>query len=431
MRILIVSYAFPPYNDIGHVRVGKTAKYLARFGHDVRVLTANDQPYTPSLPVEIPEEQVERTPWLNVNRPAELLFGGRRAVADRGLVARGTVRPLVESIRWIYRHAYKQWVGFPDDYIGWFPFAVRAGSRLMQAWHPDVLYASAMPYTSLLVAAWLARRFQTPWVAELRDLWVDFHRYRFGSVRRRLEEVLERRVLSSASALVTVSEPLATTLRTKYEKPTAVVLNGFDSEEGAAAEEARKSDPELLRIVYTGMIYEGRQDPSPLFAALQMMGADAQRVRVEFYGRYLEAARESAARMGLTNVVVDGQVPHGESLRLQRHADVLLLLLWTDLAERGVYTGKLFEYIGAGRPILAVGPSGSVASELILQRRLGCVCADAYMIRQQLAQWIAEKRQYGSLAAPPDEAQEGLTREAQTRRLDEFLRVVIPKVDGR
>src|SRR3954470_13508009 len=73
MRILIVSYAFPPFNSIGGVRVGKTAKYLVHAGHDVRVIAAQDQPFAPTLPLEIPEQNVRYTRWLNIRKPVEVV----------------------------------------------------------------------------------------------------------------------------------------------------------------------------------------------------------------------------------------------------------------------------------------------------------------------------------------------------------------------
>src|SRR6478672_1080150 len=324
LRILLISYAFPPYNDIGHVRVGKTAKYLQRFGHEIRVLTAADQPFAASLPVEIPEQNVVRTPWWNVNRPAEIVFGGRGKVVEGGLESHGAFRPLVQMLRVIYRVVYKGWISFPDDQIGWLPFAVRAGSRLVEAWRPDVLYASALPYTSLVVAHLVAKRYNLPWIGELRDLWVDFHRYHIGRVRQRIERRLERRVLSSAIGLVTVSEPIAALLRQKYAKPTAVILNGYDPDDYLPRTTPQSNDGKL-RALYTGMVYEGKYDLRMLSEAFTLLGADAKDIRVEFYGRYLGNVSELSVRCGVDHVVsTNGQIPFKDSLRVQQEADALV-----------------------------------------------------------------------------------------------------------
>src|SRR5687768_1007228 len=81
LKILLISFCFPPYNDVGHVRVGKLAKFLLRFGHDVQIISAKDQPFPATLPVEVSEARVLYTKWVNVNKPAELVFGGRKSVA--------------------------------------------------------------------------------------------------------------------------------------------------------------------------------------------------------------------------------------------------------------------------------------------------------------------------------------------------------------
>ena len=421
MRILFVSYAFPPYNDIGHVRVGKTAKYLKLFGHEIRVLTAADQPYAASLPVEIPEEDIVRTPWWNVNRPAEIAFGGRGKVAERGLENRGAFRPFVQTLRAAYRVIYKSWVSFPDDQVGWLPFALRAGSRLVENWRPDVLYASALPYTSLLIAHLMAKRHNLPWVGELRDLWVDFHRYHIGRIRKHIERRLEKRVLSSATGLVTVSEPMAELLHKKYCKPTAVVLNGYDPED-YLPRTAPASGGSELRLVYTGMVYESHHNPRMLFEALSQLGEEAKQVRVDFYGRYLGNVQRLALQYAVGHLVsINSHIPYKDSLKVQQEADVLVLFLWTDPKERGVYSGKLFEYIGARRPILAIGGTRTVASDLITERELGAVCETSLKVVEQLRTWLAAKRARGSIPAPAPTAGDGLTREAQAKKLENFL----------
>src|SRR5688500_6437513 len=149
MRVLLISYLFPPFNTIGAVRTGKTAAYLTRFGHDVRVLTAANQPLEPSLALEIPDSNVTSTGWLNVNWPVELALGGRSKVAARGFtLSRGRHRGLLGALGgWS-----KTLLNFPDGQIGWLPFAVRAANQICRHWRPDVILGSALPMTSLLVA---------------------------------------------------------------------------------------------------------------------------------------------------------------------------------------------------------------------------------------------------------------------------------------
>ncbi len=425
MKILLLSYYFPPFNGIGPVRIGKIAKYLSRFGHDVRVVTARDQPYEPNLPVEISPEKAIYASQFNVNKPVALVFGqqGRYGATEHQHSALS--RWILRKTRACYRYIYKSVLAFPDEQIGWFPFASRAGRCLIREWKPDLMYACASPYTSLLLAHSLSRKFRIPWVAELRDLWVD-HQYYFQLYpfwRRWVERRLERAVIRTATGIVTVSEPLAEVLRKKYGKPTVVVLNGYDPDDYPVRTSSFNAN---LRIIYTGMIYEGKQDPSPLFRALKELGGFATHIRVAFYGRYLGAARDLASATGVEHLTeFHAQVPYRDSLKLQREADVLLLLLWNDSSEKGVYTGKLFEYIGARRPILAIGPFRDVASDLIERRGAGCVLHEPKDIANQLRKWATLKQTNGSIPDLSESVPEGLSRESQARRLEEFLLDVV------
>jgi len=424
MRILYLSFFFPPYNSIGAVRSGKLTKYLHRLGHDVRVVSGRDQPAPSTLPLELPPERIEYTAWLDFRRlaggkgyqPAKPGADGPRA-APRSFLK-------VKALLW---QAFKTIFYFPDMQVGWFGPALRAARRLAREWQPDVIYASAMPYTSLLVARRLSRELGVPWVGELRDLWADHQAYPYPAWRRWIESRMEKSVLSSARALVTVSQPLAEKLRAKYACPVHVITNGFDAED-YAGEPCANTGSGPLRIVYTGTVYKGKQDPGPLFEAVRQLGPDASRIRIEFYGRLNELlpVGEQAARMGVAErVEIKGPVPFTEVTRLQREADVLLMLIWTDLRERGVFTGKLFEYLGARRPILAVGPSQDVAAQLILGRQAGAVLKDPARIAAQLSDWLAQKNSAQGLPPLPAAVGAGYTRASQAAQLADCLTALI------
>ena len=426
MRILVVSYFFPPYNAIGAVRVGKTVKYLRALGHDVRVLTARDQPLSPTLALEVPAECVVSTPWWDVNRPVQALLGGRERVAARGYVvgAGGNrARDLVRRAGAVYKAA----VHWPDAQIGWAPFATRAGTRLLREWRPDLVFASAKPVTSLLVARRLARRAGVPWVAEFRDLWTDEGGYSHRGLRRWIDERIEARLLASMAGAVTVTEPLAETLRRRMRGEVEVVFNGFDPSDYPAALPTRDGE---LSLAYTGMLYEGRQDPTPLFHALRLLRERGRQVRVRFYGRYLDHVARLAHEAGVSEQVeVHAPVSHREATAIQAGADVLLHVLFTNEAERGAFTGKVFEYLGARRPILAVGPQFNGAARLIADRGAGIVLQDPSDIAERLSRWCDEKAASGIPPLPAGLADE-FTRERQTRRLEAFLQRVLERVRG-
>ncbi|MDX2007808.1 MAG: glycosyltransferase [Meiothermus sp.] len=411
MRILILSYFFPPYNTIGAVRVGKLAKYWHERGHEVRVISAENQLEPQTLALGIPQQQVTYCKWANLNFWVRLLS---REKGDALSSATTDERQgLLSKLATLYRAT----VNFPDGKIGWYPYALDASNKLLEGWKPDVIYASAHPLTTLLVAERLASRHRIPWFAELRDLWTQNHYYTYGFPRRDLETRLERRTLSQASGLITVSEPLADSLRT-FGLPTETILNGFDLED--YPKQTTPPNPKL-QIIYTGIIYAGKRDPTPLFQALRQMGEQANEIEAHFYGRKLAMVEALAKAQGVAGSVhVHEAVPYQESLRLQKSADALLLLTWDHPSENGVYTGKLFEYIGASRPILTLGSQDSVAARLILSRGLGLTTTNPAQIAQWLTQLLEQKRS-GGIPDLPASAQKGLSRVEQFERLDGFI----------
>ena len=421
MRILIVSFYFPPYNSIAAVRVGKTARYLVTLGHEVRVVTADRQPFQQTLALEISSERVRYTSWIDVKKPIHMLSGGQARI-DLGDIPPGAHQAWRRSPIW---SLLKTFLFFPDEQVGWLPFAVRKCAQTVNQWKPDVILASSGPTTALVVAWLVSKRHQVPWVADLRDLWVDNHYYSHPEWRKKIERRLERRVLSSASGLITVSEPLASILRREYGKATRVVLNGidFDDYPPHPVVPFRKG---CVQILYTGRIYEGKRDPTPLFQALKLLGPLKEKLQVAFYGDNLNSVAQLARRTGVQSLVsVHPPVPYRESLRMQSESDALLLLLWNHPGEKGVYTGKLFEYLGAGRPILAVGPQDGAAADLIRARNAGFLASDPRRIAEKLKVWIDLKAQSGGIPSVPRDGLASLSRASQTGVLSEYLRELL------
>ncbi|MFN2492463.1 MAG: glycosyltransferase [Pyrinomonadaceae bacterium] len=421
MRLLVISFAFPPFNSIGAVRVAKTAKYLSRFGHDIRVLTASEQPFRQTLPVELPSEQIIYSKWFTLRRspPNQRIAESKPAINGHANSQSGG--RLLPALKNAVGYSFKNLFDFPDSNIGWLPYAVAEGSRLWETWKPDLILASSPPPTSLLVAYRLSKKFRVPWVADLRDLWMDHSYYDPPRWRKLMEGKLERRVLTSAAGIVTVSEPLAGVLKRKYGVDAAVVLNGFDQADYPEHSRSPSSDG-IVRILYTGMIYPGKRDPSPLLEALALLGPRVEKVRVIFHGSFLESVKPLIARFGVQHLVeVNEPVSYKESLRMQTEADVLLLLLGSGPTELGVYTGKLFEYIGARRPILAIGNVDSAAAKLIQQRRVGLVVNDPAQIAAELKRLIAQKQETGSVPGLTADVTKGISREEQTKILEGYL----------
>jgi glycosyltransferase involved in cell wall biosynthesis len=435
MKILIVSYSFPPENIIGAVRVGKLAKYLHERGHEIRVLTAppgSDR----SLPLEIPADRIVYADDRNIDARFDPLIALFRRVcgATPGVAPGGA--GIAESSsgsrdgpglsEFLRRHYYAV-LRIPDSRAGWHANAVSAGRGLLAKWRPDLIFASSPPTTSLFVAAALGPRFEVPWVAELRDLWTDNPYYAFPAWRRALDGVLERRLLRAAALLVTVTPPWGQTLQSSYDKPVSVVLNGFAEEDviGAGGREAYQAGS--LSIVYTGNIYRGFRDPSALFVAISKLSPENRAsIAVEFYGTSVAEVRHLVLLHGVGDCVgIRPSVTYRESLRLQRNADVLLLLQWDDPRDAGNIPAKFFEYIAAERPMLMLGYGGGILAQMIRERKAGLVSNEPDVIAGQLSAWIDMRRNGGVPGLDPG-AKLGLSRREQFQKLETVLERVVP-----
>jgi glycosyltransferase involved in cell wall biosynthesis len=429
MKVLIIAFAFPPANVIGAIRVGKLARYLDRLGHDVRVLTT-DVIDDRSLPLEIPRDRVIYTDYRERGNLLDFFAGPFRArslvnpapAVERGQKPSDTAK---SPFRSFVRRQYYSMLHIPDMRASWIKTAVPAGRRLMEQWRPEIIFASAPPYTGLIVASRLARAFHVPWVADFRDLWVDNPYYCEPSWRRPIDAAIERSTLRSAAGLVTVSPIWADQLRRRHGKSAEVVYNGY-AEEDFPPLPPRAERGHVLTIRYMGSIYPGFRDPSPVFAGIALLPyALRDRVAVEFYSDAEDAVIAAAAAHGVTDIVaVKPRVPYRRALELQMQADVLLLLQSTDRQDEGNLPAKLFEYLYARRPILFVGYQRGIAARLIGERSAGLVTSNPATIRDQLQAWIAEK-EAGGLRMLERRVCAGLSRDEQFQHLERLFAKIL------
>jgi hypothetical protein len=411
VKILLVSWYFPPTQTMGAIRVGKLAKYLHECGHEVRVLTARDPGYAQTSRIEIPAERIHATGWADVNAvPRSVAHAIRRVIprkqSPQPLPRMGSASATGTDLPPAARQAepgrlgkiYVDLVNFPDERIGWMPFAARGGRRLLRSWKPDVIFGSGPPITSLLIADRLAQADNTPCVLEFRDRWIEDPYGLPPRWRQKREKALQDRLVNRAAGIVTVSEPWAEDYRNTYGRPTVVAYNGFDPADYTAEfPRGRTDDPNLLEIVYTGIIYPGFRDPAPLFEAISQLGSDAP-VQVTFYATNPDHVMPIARHFGVENhVTVRPAIPHAEAAAVQENADVLLLMQWNNPREQGNVPGKLFEYLGARRPILVMGLPDGVPARIIVDANAGFFGNEPSDIARQLTRWLETKRQSGYL----------------------------------
>ncbi|MGH2955908.1 MAG: glycosyltransferase [Solirubrobacterales bacterium] len=346
--ILLVSHAFPPPITQGSRRSAGLAKYLRRIGYRVIVLSSR----ATGTPSSDPGEDVIRTFDLLGTRAN---WRRRNISAHEGRAAgHYSARPSRLSS-----------VLVPDAAaFTWIPFARLAAARLARRERIDSVITTAIPQSVHLIGAGLSRN-RVPWIADLRDGWrFESPRERLWGIPDRLDSSLERRLLRRADHVVTVSEPISQDLRDRLGIVASTISNGYDSEAEIGPSLDGVLDKGRHSIVYTGRFAAGQRSPIPLVDAVKLIlgrhPEDAARLEVVLAGPVTEEERELFRQPQLRGSLRHlGNLPRGEALWLQSRADSLLVV--TAGARRGEITGKLFEYMHAGHPILVLGPETEAA----------------------------------------------------------------------
>lgn len=396
LRILVVTHFFPPLNSIASHRPYSWARTWTDMGHEVHVLTTEKYSFDGSMDLQydLSGFSVHVVPYLRKKRDAQ---AGRLD------------KKSVERWEWLKKVSRRLRFGlgmFGDLRMLAYFRMLKAGSALLDAQPFDFVVSTYQPEVVHFVAHKLSRRFNVPWVADYRDLWfkdISGHAFKLTSF---LAGRVEARLLKRACLVSTVSEGLARQMEERFRRDMYVCYNGYIMPD-RPVEDSRAKKPGLKRIVYTGRVYRKLRDPSVLFRALaelrKTMPNLGQSLAVDFYGYMDPWVRSLIEECGIGDCVhLHGVVSYQESLAAQKEADFLLFLDWMDQGTEGVLTGKLFEYLGNGQPILSIGPSMTTEAAQIIRRcGAGLVMVDEAEVRGFLERWLSNNEEVRS---SPDKA---------------------------
>jgi glycosyltransferase involved in cell wall biosynthesis len=419
-RVLFLAYHFPPIGGGGVQRNAKFVRYLPDHGYAPVVVTGPGDSggyWTPS----------DETLLEEVPAPTEVhRLAGPEPLADGDSFAR-----------------LRRWVGQADAFAKWWvDGAVDCGRRLRGI---ELVYGSLAPYDSAEAAAKLASLLGRPWVADLQDPWAldELWLYPTGIHRRRDLRRMAK-LLGSAAAIVMNSEGAAERLLDAFpelrNRSVVTIPNGFDDSDFDGPADAR--DDTAFRIVHTGYLYTAGRRSRSVDLARRLLGGSVARVdfRARSHAYLLEAAaRLAQARPNLRIEIhlagvmstedlavtsplvrVHGYLAHAEAIRLMRTADLLFLPLHERIGggRVAIVPGKTYEYLAAGRPILAAVPEGDARDLLrgFANTEL-CEPADVTELTSALARAVDRWERSDVPAPPPREALAPFKRKVLTRRL--------------
>lgn len=362
-NVLLLAFYFPPRNHIASYRSGCFAKFLPENGW-LPTVVCDDWPpgrpnYDPEFVGVIPET-VEIHRVLNPE--------------PRGFYQRFYLRKVAPYF-WPYRAP-----------ILWWRQARARVLSLVKQKHFDAIWATSDPMVPLGLAAEAAQVGGIPWMADIRD---SFNVQRFGSwYKRPFFAFHERRLCAQANRVAAVSEGLANGLGRRIGKQVTVIHNGFDPTLFPATPPPRSP---RFTLLYAGCLVLPQRNPAPVLQAVELCLERKliphDQIEVQFYGSDLKLIEQAfPSALSRLPLKVLPRVPHSEVIRVQMASSVLLLL--SHASEQGVLTGKVFDYLAAGRPILAVPDDRGEIAGLLRRTGAGIALTEVGEIAQQLTRWF-------------------------------------------
>jgi len=363
-NVLVVAYYFPPMGLSGVQRTAKFVKYLPKYGWKPTVLTVSPTGYyavdeTLLGEVEAAGTKIVRASSLDPNR----LFKHQ-----------GVVKMPSERMRKILQFGGDT-VFFPDTKIGWKSKALKFATDLLQREKFDLVYATAPPQTDFLIGEALKKKFKIPLVLDYRDAWLDYpFKYYPTPLHRYIHYRMEKRVLKVADKIIVTIRRVKESILKHYLNldyhDVVIIPQGYDPADLKLGSNPRQSVRRKMRVTHAGTFYADR-NPSVMLQALHNLFRDNPqmrgRVELSLIGNVRDEDRILVSKLGLQNeVTFHGYLDHQECARNLVQSDVLWLVLDNDFQS----PGKLYEYIGARKPILGSVKDGYI-KQLILDSGAG------------------------------------------------------------
>ena len=411
-RVLFVTHDFPPNRTSATYRVTGLTQALPQLGWLPTVLTIQGRNFTqePELLQKLPPEvKIVRTKFLPVNgwenKAASRI---QNAGALKPQEAVGGKPPAIDSFLRSFAGLVRSTFYFPDHTVGWVPYALSAAIKLHRQNPFDVIYTTSPPRSAPLIGLLLKRFLRVPMVTELMDPWWTSTR----PLRRRSDDWLHTQLLRRSDRLIVMLPQHAEELARSFQVPPeklVIVRNGFFEDDFAAIEntEPNSLDPTYFHFSHFGTIYPGNE--GEFFVALAEVLKERPElkstIRLHLVGfPSTEVVRYTKQNEELKEITqYHGFLPkRKDTLQMMRSSDYLLLCWGRPELSRLAIAGKTYDYLRAGRPILAVTAAGGGIAELIKRAGAGWVLPpdDKQVIKKILRQILGELRKQ-RLNGPP------------------------------
>lgn len=366
-RILIVTYGFPPSNQVAVHRILRLSKWLPKYGWEPTILTVKTK---------------YAHPFFYDNEDPDL----NSLVSDNLKVHRALSFEYLKHPFWgkVQLRIMKT-LAIPDSYVTWVPSAIFKGKKLIDEQSIEVVLTTLGPSSTALIGYFLRKFTATKWVMDYRDPWCLNPFKRLGRLRYSLEKKIENSMLARSDANVTTSNLITRIYRENYPEIADrffTITNCFDHDLQFVSEPSHSGSAlnHKFRVVHAGSFYAKRRPTSFLKALVSLVSRHPKiqsKIEVLFVGALSNEFQEEISVV-IRDLSIDcqmvGAVSYKESMQYMCNSDLLLAINGIEARDNIFIPGKLFDYIAANKPILLIGHRGA-ASEIVEHGNLGAVRA--------------------------------------------------------
>lgn len=379
-KVLIITYYWPPAGGAGVQRWLKFVKYLPQFGWDPVIYT----PENGEIPVidnslmkDIPKEAtILKTPiWEPYEWYKKFVGAGKSEKINTGFLTEKKKPGFAEKIAvWIRGNLF-----IPDARRYWIKPSVKFLLEYLKKNPVDVIVSTGPPHSMHMIALKVNQQTGIKWLADFRDPWTNIDYYKdlmLSASADKLHHKMEKDVVTKADAVVVVGNTMKQEFEFQFNRKIHVITNGFDTSDYPIQKFNPTKD---FVIAHVGTLVRTR-NPTSLWEAIDSLGKSRndlkQHLRLRLTGKVDISVKTAITDSELDDVTdyVD-YLSHDKVVLEQMNATILLLVLNDTPNSKGILTGKLFEYMASGRPILAIGPVDGDAAAILKESGSG-VCFD-------------------------------------------------------
>ncbi len=421
-KVLIITYYWSPAGGPGVQRWLKFVKYLRNFGIEPIVYIPENPTY-PIIDKNIGDDLPKNITILKkkIIEPyslASLFSKEKTKKISSGIIPSKQLNWVDKLLLWVRGNIF-----IPDARVLWVKPSVKYLEKYIIENQIDTIITTAPPHSVHLIGKELKKRLNIRWIADFRDPWtnIGYHsELRLTKSSAKKHSDLEKSVLQSADTIIVTSPSTKKEFQSKTEQPIVLITNGFDNELSQNIIPSSKffishigsllteRNPKTLWQVLEDLVNENKEFANDLHLCLAGKVSDEviSDLKIHQLYKYTE---------------FKGYISHNEAIELQHYSQILLLLEINHEKTQGIIPGKLFEYMAANRPILAMGYKEWDAGEIIKQTNTGTVVpSDNYQKIKQTILNYYDLFKKGNLTANSSEIS-NYHRKQLTKKLAELI----------